>query len=124
MHPNVITRLSKQLPFHPSFYLTSRQQNITIKTSESSNQNDLYDDSEFCNGGKDPRLFMVSHRRTHKVPDSLPEQKPRGKCFYSVFFWSVFSRISTKYRIKMRENTIRKTPNTDIFHAVFLLVSL
>ena len=34
-HPNsnIITRLSEQLPFHPHFYLKSRQQNITIITS-------------------------------------------------------------------------------------------
>ena len=32
----------------------------------------------------------------------------REKCPYSEFFWSVFSRIRTK-----------KTPNTDIFNAVY-----
>ena len=57
-----------------------------------------YDDSEFCNGCKDPGLFMVSHRGTHKFTGSLPEKTPRGKCPYLVFFWSVFSGISTKYR--------------------------
>ena len=37
------------------------------------------------------------------------------KCPYSEFFWSVFS-----YTVRMRENTIRKTLNTETFHAVGL----
>ena len=35
-HPKVVTSLSKKLPFYPHFYLTSRQQNITTKNSQSS----------------------------------------------------------------------------------------
>ena len=41
---------------------------------------------------------MVSHRGTHKLTGSLPEKTPREKCPYLVFFWFVFSGISTKYR--------------------------
>ena len=82
-----------------------------------------YNDSEFCNGGKDPGLFMVSHRGTRKPTGSLPEKAPREKCPYLVFFWSVFSRISTKYReilcispysLQMRENTDQE--NTEYGH--------
>ena len=66
---------------------------------------------------------MVSHRRTHKLTGSLPEKTPREKCPYLVFFWSVFSGISTKYReilcispysLQMRENTDQK--NTEYGH--------
>ena len=38
-----------------------------------------------------------------------------GKCPYSEFFWSVFSRT-----VRMRENTTRKALNTETFHAVGL----
>ena len=95
LHPNAITRLSRQQHFCPHFYLIGRQQNIKTKTSWSSNQNDWYNDSEFCNGGKNPGLFMVSNRSTHILTGSLPEEIPHEKCPYSVFFWSVFSRIWT-----------------------------
>ena len=66
---------------------------------------------------------MVSHRRTHKLTCSLPEETPREKCPYSVFSWSIFSRVSTKYReilcispysLQMRENTDQK--NTEYGH--------
>ena len=66
---------------------------------------------------------MVSHRGTHKPTGSLPEKAPREKCSYLVFFWSVFSRISTKYReilcispysLQMRENTDQE--NTEYGH--------
>ena len=52
------------------------------------------------------------------------------KCQYSEFFLSAFSRISTEYfeivpslRIlsKCRKIQIRKTPNTETFHAVCVL---
>ena len=46
----------------------------------------------------------------------------RKKCPYSEFFWSIFSRIRTKYgekRGKCWKIRTRKTPNTDTFHAVF-----
>ena len=51
----------------------------------------------------------------------------RKKCPYLELFWSVFSRIRTKYgdilrispySIQMRENRTRITPNMDTFHAV------
>ena len=51
----------------------------------------------------------------------------RKKCLYLEFFWSVFSRIWTEYgeirsispyAVRMRENTDRKTANTDSFYAM------
>ena len=55
----------------------------------------------------------------------------RKKCPYSEFFFSVFSRIRTKYgeivrispySFRMRKIRTRKTPNTDTFHAVCVYV--
>ena len=49
------------------------------------------------------------------------------KCPYSELFWSIFSRIQTKYveiqsislySVRMLENTTRATPNTDTFYAL------
>ena len=66
---------------------------------------------------------MVSHRGTHKLTGLLPEKTPCKKCPYLVFFWSVFSRILTKYReilcislysLQMRENTDQE--NTEYGH--------
>ena len=66
---------------------------------------------------------MVSHRRTHKLTGSLPEETPREKCPYSVFSWSLFSRVPTKYReilcispysLQMRESTDQE--NTEYGH--------
>ena len=46
----------------------------------------------------------------------------RKKCSYSEFFWSVFSRIRTENgEIQSECGEIRtgKTPNKDIFHALY-----
>ena len=40
-------------------------------------------------------FVWMSHRVTHKLTDSLPEETLRKKYPYSDFFWSVFSRIQT-----------------------------
>ena len=56
-----------------------------------------------------------------------PKQALRGKRLYSEFFWSVISRIWTRYgeirvspRIQYECGKIRtiKTPNTDTFYSV------
>ena len=53
----------------------------------------------------------------------------RIKCLNTEFFWSLFSRIWTKYRdlrgkspysVKIRERSDRKTPYLDSFHPVKL----
>ena len=59
---------------------------------------------------------------------NLPFTSMRKKCQYLEFFWSTFSRIrnvfgnlscKSPFVIRMRENTDKKTPNTDTFYAVF-----
>ena len=54
----------------------------------------------------------------------------RKKCPYSELFWSVFCRIRTEqgkilrissHSVRMQKIQDRVTPNTDTFHAVFLL---
>ena len=52
-------------------------------------------------------------------------QTLRGKCPYLEFFWSAFFRIWTEYgemslhiQFEWGKMRIRKTPNTDTFHAV------
>ena len=57
----------------------------------------------------------------------------RKKCPYSNFFWSIFSRIRTEcgdlrrkspYSVRMQENMDQKTPNTDTFRAVYVVINL
>ena len=63
-----ITRLSQQLPFHPHFYLGSRQQqNITTNTPQSSNQINLYNDSEYCCGDKALEFARMSLVHYHNI---------------------------------------------------------
>ena len=50
----------------------------------------------------------MSHRGTHILTGSLPEETLREKCPYSDFFWSVFSHIQTEYSVRLWENTHRK----------------
>ena len=54
----------------------------------------------------------------------------REKCRYSDLIWSVFFPIRTEYEdlgskspnsVQMRENTDKKTPNTNTFFAVMVL---
>ena len=55
---------------------------------------------------------------------SLPK-----KCPYLEFFWAVFSRIRSEYgkilriQSKYEEIWTRKTPNTDNFHAVYIITT-
>ena len=51
----------------------------------------------------------------------------RKKCPYSELFWSAFSRIRTEYEVSLRIQSecgkmqTRIIPNTDTFHAVFVI---
>ena len=49
LHPSTITLMSKKLLFQPHLYLTTKDQNMTISTPESSNQIDCFNDYEYCN---------------------------------------------------------------------------
>ena len=79
----------------------------------------------FCQVRQDTSFKFESNQR------KIASGTLRKKCLYSELFWSVLSRIRTEYReiqsislhsIRMRENTPRITPNTDIFHAVVIIL--
>ena len=84
-------------------------------------------------------FVWMSRRGTHILTGSLPEETLHGKCAYTDFFWSVFSRIQAKYgeilnmeryfvslriRSKCAKIQTRKTPNTATFHEVKVIRSL
>ena len=74
---------------------------------------------------------MLSYRRTHKLTGSLPEETPRENfriwCFSGPYFPAYQLNIETyivslRIRSKFGKIRIRKTLNTDIFHAMFPLL--
>ena len=91
--------------------------NVGNQTIKSFSSNGFYGLIQIISRG-----LHISYFQNHML--SLYE-----KCSYSEFFWSVFSRICIEYReilhispysVRMREIWIRKTPNTNIFQAVYL----
>ena len=67
------------------------------------------------------KCWIITWRKDHE------EFRLREKCLYSEFFWFVFSRIraedgeilsSPRIQSECGKIWIRKTPNTDTFHAV------
>ena len=67
-----------------------------------------------------PFLFSFSGHQTLKgwITQLLTL---REKCPYSGFFWSVFYFVFLRIQSKCEKIRTRKTPNTDIFHAVLVL---
>ena len=109
LHPNVINRFSKQPPFYQRFYLRSRQQNImTLNFVMVARTLDF--------------LWCLVEGLTNSLVH-YQKKTPLEKCPYLVFFWSVFSGISTKSRdalcisphsLQMRESMDQE--NTEYGH--------
>ena len=117
LHPNVINRFSKQLPFYQRFYLRSRQQNImTLNFVMVARTLDFL----WCliEGLTNS---LVHYQKKHHV------KNVHIWCFSGPYFPAYQLNIeryfvSLRIRSKCGKVRIRKTPNMDIFHAVILLV--
>ena len=104
----------------PFLYPLKTSENLWFSDVFSGNKKEIPDSNGLYVIDPTPFLFSFSGHQTLKgwITQLLTL---REKCPYSGFFWSVFYFVFLRIQSKCEKIRTRKTPNTDIFHAVLVL---